>query len=92
MFKHKFKGCDAGKVWKIIFIIWIIFATVYVIYGEYNRLTNYVANNAYNAGIQTAVTQIITESQKCQPVPINVEELSAQLINLECLQQPEEEE
>ena len=91
MFKSKIK-CDAGKVWKVIFIIWIIFASVYVIYGEYNRLANRVAKSAYNAGLQEAVVRIITESEKCQAVPINVGEMSAQIINLKCLQMPAEEE
>jgi hypothetical protein len=89
MFKNKI-NCDASKVWKVIFILWIIFATVYVIVGEYNRLNNFVAQRAYNQGITDAVSQIITESQKCQPVPVNVGEMKANLINLDCLQQPEE--
>ncbi|MBN2087304.1 hypothetical protein JW758_03070 [Candidatus Peregrinibacteria bacterium] len=91
MLKGKLKCCD-GKVGHIVLIVWLVFATLYVLYGEYNRLNNYVAARAYNAGISTAVTQIITESQKCQPVPVNVNELKASLVNLECLQQPEEAE
>ena len=89
MFKHK---CNPGKIFHIIVLIWLIFATLYVVYGEYNRLNNYVAARAYNAGLQEAVTQIITESKKCQPIPVNVGELQATLINLECLQGVEEEE
>jgi len=89
MFKGK---CNASKVWKIILIVWIVFATIYVIIGEYNRIQNFVAQRAYNAGLTTAVTEIIKQSENCQPVPVNVDELSAQLINLDCLQQPEEAE
>ena len=85
MFKHK---CNSGKILHIVLIVWLIFATLYVVYGEYNRLNNIVAARAYNAGISEAVTQIINESQKCQPVPINVGDMSATIINLECLQQP----
>lgn len=88
MFKHQFIACN---IWKIILVIWIIFATLYVIYGEYNRLANYVAQRAYNAGVSSAVSQIITESQKCQPVPVNVGDSKASLINLDCLQKPAEE-
>ena len=85
MFKDKICSCT---VWRIILIVWIIFTTLYLIYGEYNRLTNYVAQRAYNQGITTAVTQMITESEKCQPVPINVDDKKATLINVDCLKQP----
>jgi hypothetical protein len=85
MFKNKL---TAPNVWKAVLVIWIIFATLYVVYGEYNRLTNYVAKRAYNAGVSSAVSQIITESQKCQPVPVNVDDLKANLVNLDCLQKP----
>jgi hypothetical protein len=88
MFKDKICSCT---VWRIILIVWIIFTTLYLIYGEYNRLANYVAKNAYNAGITTAVTQIIAESEKCQPVPINVDDKKATIINVSCLQKQAEE-
>jgi hypothetical protein len=88
MFKNKLQCCSASNVWRVIFILWIIFATIYVIIGEYNRVQNLVAQRAYNAGISSAVSQIITESQKCQPVPVNVDDLKASLINLDCLQKP----
>ncbi len=88
MFKHE---CNPKKILHIVLLVWLIFATLYVFYGEYNRLSKFVANRAYNAGLQEAVTQIITESQKCQPIPVNVGELQATLINLECLQEPAEE-
>jgi hypothetical protein len=88
MFKHE---CSPKKILHIALIVWLIFATLYVVYGEYNRLSKFVANRAYNAGLQEAVTQIITESKKCQPIPVNVGELQATLINLECLQGAEEE-
>ena len=85
MFKNKL---STGQVWKIVLIVWLVFTTLYLVYGEYNRLTNYVAKNAYNQGLTTAVTQIITESEKCQAVPINVGDKKATIINIECLKQP----
>ena len=87
-----FKGKCKGGILHIVLLVWLIFATLYVVYGEYNRLNNFVAARAYNAGISEAVTQIITESEKCQPVPINVGEMKASIINVGCLQQPETEE
>jgi len=88
MFKDKICSC---KVWKIVLIIWLVFTTLYFFYDGYDRLANYVAKNAYNQGITTAVTQIITESEKCQPVPINVDDKKATIINVSCLQKAAEE-
>jgi len=84
-----FKGKCKGGILHIVLVVWLIFATLYVVYGEYSRLNNFVAARAYNAGISEAVSQIITESEKCQPVPINVGEMTATIMNLECLQAPE---
>jgi len=89
MFKDKICSC---KIWRIVLIVWVVFTTLYLVYGEYNRLANYVAKNAYNQGLTTAVTQIITESEKCQPIPINVNDKKATLINIDCLKQPAAEE
>jgi len=85
MFKHNF------SVWKIVLIVWLVFTTLYFFYDGYDRLANYVYKNGYNTGITTAVTQIITESEKCQPIPINVDDKKATLINVDCLKQQAEE-
>jgi len=87
MFKHKITSC---AVWKLILVIWIIFATLYVIYGEYGRLQQFVASRAYNQGITDAVTQLLDEAEKCQPIPVNVGERQTAFIAIECLQQPAE--
>ncbi len=72
-------------VLKVILIVWIIFASVYVVYGEYNRLNVFVAQNAYNRGIQDSVVQLMTEAAKCQPIPIKAAGQSINLIDLNCL-------
>lgn len=77
--------------WHLVLVIWTILATAYVAYGEYNRLTNFVAARAYNAGIRDAVVRIVDESAKCQPLPINVEDKKATLISVDCLKAPEGE-
>jgi hypothetical protein len=89
MLKDKVCSC---KVWKIVLIVWLVFTTLYLVYGEYSRLQNFVANRAYNKGLADAVGQIITESQKCQAIPINVDDKKATLINVDCLKQPAAEE
>ena len=84
MLKNKLKCCDASKVWHVIFIIWIVFASLYVIYGEYNRLSNVVAKGAYNSGVSAAVGQLMNEAAKCQPFPVTLDGNKVTLMNLEC--------
>ncbi|MBU0577616.1 hypothetical protein KJ742_03610 [Patescibacteria group bacterium] len=92
MFKHRFRcDWDAGKIWKVLFIVWIIFATLYVLYGEYNRLRVYVAGVSYNRGVTAAVNKMMDEASSCQPVPITSGDRGMNIINLDCFTVPEGE-
>jgi hypothetical protein len=84
MFKNKLQCCTAGSIGKIVLIAWVVFATLYVIVGEYNRMQNYV----YNAGISKAVSTIITQSQKCQAVPVTMGDVTVNVVDIACLQKP----
>lgn len=72
---------------KIVLIAWLAFATLYVLYGEYNRLNLYVAQSAYSAGYQDSVAQLLNEVAKCQPVPITFGNQKVEVIGVSCLQQ-----
>ena len=72
---------------KIALIVWLVFATLYVVYGEYNRLNNFVAKQAYNRGLTDAVGEVLKQSQKCEPFPVNIGDQGVELINLKCVQQ-----
>jgi len=74
-------------VLKIVIAVWLIFATLYVIYGEYNRLNMFVAQTSYNAGYQDSVVQLLNEVAKCQPVPITFNNQTVEVIGMACLQQ-----
>lgn len=75
-------------VLKIILIVWLVFASLYVVYGEYQRLRVMVAQRAYNTGIRDAVNQLIQQSSDCsQPIPITADEKTVHLISIDCLQQ-----
>lgn len=78
--------CQHPKL-RIALIIWLVFTTLYVLYGEYNRLNNFVAKGAYQRGLADAVTQVLKQSQKCEPFPVNIGDQGVQLINLKCVQQ-----
>ncbi len=78
--------CKHPKL-KIALIIWLVFTTLYVLYGEYNRLNNFVAKQAYNRGLTDAVAEVLKQSQECQSFPVNIGDQGVQLINLKCVQQ-----
>jgi len=74
-----------GTVPHIILIVWIIFASLYVVYNEYGRVKVMVAERAYQAGLSNAVNQLIDASENCQPIPVSTDERSVNLISLDCL-------
>lgn len=75
-------------VLKVIGIVWLIFATLYVAYSEYHRLTNVVAMNAYNRGLQDTANRVIQNAQTCKPVPIITDSGRVEVIALSCLRVP----
>ena len=79
---------NTDVILKVILIAWIAFTSLYFIYTEYGRLTNFV----YNKGMTDAAVRVIEESQKCQPVPVNVGNISATLVNVACLTPPADSE
>lgn len=75
-----------SSVGKIVLIVWLVFTTLYLVYGEYSRLTNFVAQSAYNQGYRDSATQLVAEVSKCQPVPITLGTETVSIIGIECLQ------
>jgi hypothetical protein len=71
---------------KILLVLWLVFATLYVVYGEYNRLNFFVAQTAYNNGIRDSVAQIMVEASKCeQAIPLTIDTQTVEVISVECL-------
>lgn len=73
---------------KVALIVWLTLTTLYVVFAEYSRLNMFVAQNAYNQGYRDSVTQLLAEVSKCQPVPVNFDGKTTQVIGLDCLQAP----
>ena len=69
-------------------IAWLVLSTLYVLYGEYNRLNNFVAKSAYDRGLSDAVTEVIKQAQKCEAFPVHISGQGVNLINTQCLTQP----
>ena len=77
-------------VGKIIVVVWILFSVLYVGFTQYRYFVNYVAGRAYEKGLQDAVVQVVKQAQDCKAFPVTIGEQGVQLINIACLQQPEE--
>jgi beta-lactamase regulating signal transducer with metallopeptidase domain len=75
---------------RIVLIVWIVFATLYVLYGEYSRLKVFVAQQAYTKGVTDSVVELMKQAQTCQPIPVTAGDTQVQLISIDCLQAPEE--
>jgi len=85
------RGFKKFPVLKVIFIIWVVFASLYVVYSEYSRINIMVAQRSYNTGLRDAVNQLIQQAQTCQPIPVTSGEQRVDLIALSCLNQSDEE-
>lgn len=72
---------------KIIILVWIIFSIPYVIYTQYNYFKRFVADAAYEKGLTDAVSQLIQQGQKCEPIPIRLRDQNISMINVACLTQ-----
>ena len=46
---------------------------------------------AYQAGIQSAVIQILQQASTCKPVPLTAQNTTLNLIPVECLQQQQQQ-
>lgn len=74
-------------VGKIIVIVWLALSTLYVVYGEYSRLANYVARSAYDQGFRDSLTQLVSEVNKCEnPIPVTIDSQTVNLMGVECVQ------
>jgi|SRR3989338_1727989 len=47
---------------------------------------NLVMQQGYQAGYQQAVSQLLQEAAKCQPVPVTLKNQTVRLIAVDCLQ------
>jgi hypothetical protein len=76
------------SVSKIILILWVAFSILYVAWNEWTRFKVYVMQSSYNQGVGDAVAKVIDESKACKAFPINVGDLTATILNVDCLKQP----
>lgn len=76
----------------VIFLIWVVFTSVYFILSEYARLTHFVYDQGVSQGNQLAISSVIELSRSCQPFRVYVADQEAFLIAMDCLSSQEDVE
>jgi|GEM_PF-2489078 len=74
----------------IVLIVWAVFSVGYIGYMQWQQFKNNKLQQAYQSGISYVVDQLITQTAKCQVVPINLGDKKANLVDTSCLQQNKE--
>lgn len=80
-----FKKPSLGR---ILLALWLVFSVLYVVWGEWSRFRTFVMQQSYEQGVQDAVAKVIQESKSCKAFPVNVGDMKATLVDVECLKAP----
>ncbi len=73
----------------VIIIIWIIFSVGYIINDQWQDFRIEQIKDAYQSGAANSIKTIISESTKCQPIPLFDGSTKVSVIAVKCLQQAE---
>ena len=75
-------------------MILLIIALGYIILSKYKITTDEEQTKVFQTGAQQgyeqAVVQLMTEAAKCQPVPLFYENVTMNIVSVECLQQAQQ--
>ncbi|MFA6458050.1 MAG: hypothetical protein WCV72_01520 [Patescibacteria group bacterium] len=82
--KFKCKLLENGGIGQIILAAWIIFSVVFVANSIWQNFQVNQVNKAAQAGYQQAVVDLIKQAETCQPFPVNLDETSIQLQQIDC--------
>jgi len=74
------------RIGYVIVLAWLIFSLAYIGYDMWNNFKDKKLSQAYQAGYESAVNDLIAEAEKCQPFTVfNKEtEKEIQLMNINC--------
>jgi len=81
------KAVSGLGFWKIALCVWLVFSAAYIVHDLWKN----GLSATYQAGYQRAFSDVLVQSQACQPFNVFVGEAKADLINLKCLEAPEGE-
>jgi hypothetical protein len=78
---------NSTPIHKWVLIVWLIFTTLYTLWGGKQFLVNKVYKSGIETGQNVAINQVITQVMKseCKPISVFAGEKSVEVVNLECL-------
>lgn len=82
----------SSRILSIVLVVWLLFATAYVLYGEWGRFKRDVMERYYVSGRTDAITQVIQEAATCKAFPVSAGDAKVTLISVECLSKATQEQ
>ena len=74
----------------IILIVWTVFSLIYIIVDAWRDFQINQLQQAFNQGSASAITQIFSRTENCQPVNLFSGDQEINLIRTDCLKQEAE--
>jgi len=74
-----------GSALKIILLVWLVFTSLYFVWGEYQRLSQFVFQQGVEQGRFETTSGIIQAAQACQPFSVYIADQKVDLLNVNCL-------
>lgn len=76
----------------VVLGMWIVFSSGYILHDQWKKFQSIKLTEAYQAGVSNSVQSLIDQSKKCEPIKVFKDEEEVNLIAIECLQPPAENE
>ena len=73
-------------------VVWILVSVGYIVVDQWQDFKVRELSVAYQNGRADAIRTIMTEVDKCKPLPLFSDEKEISVVSIECLQQTIEEE
>ena len=79
------------KLVVLILALLLIVAVAYIVFDKYNEYREQeridLYRQGFDDGVTTAIGQLVQASLSCQPVPVTFQNITVNMIAVECLQQ-----
>ena len=83
-------GKKGAKVTKIILLVWLVFTSLYFVWGEYQRLNQFVFQKGVEQGRFETTSGVIQAAQECRPFSVYIPGQQVELVNVNCLSSAQE--
>lgn len=82
---------ESLHIGRLLAITWIVFSFVYIGFSLWQQVKSISFENGINQGRTRALDSIVISAKKCQPMNINSDAGSTQIIAMDCLKQATEQ-